>query len=141
MTTTNGSLTVEVLARRSGLPAHTIRYYTRRGLLTPSRNPSNDYRLYSEADLVRLRFIRQAKSIGFSLGDIGRMLTVAEADAPPRLIVQRIITRRVAENRRRLSELAALQSRMERAVEVWSRLSDEHPDSRTIRDLIEAAAM
>jgi MerR family transcriptional regulator, Zn(II)-responsive regulator of zntA len=137
----NGSLTVEALSRMSGLPAHTIRYYTRRGLLHPMRDPANSYRLYSETDVSHLRLIRKAKSIGFSLGDIKKVVEAVHFEPSPRALVQSIIRRRAAENRRRLSELAALQSRMERAVEVWSQLPDGDSNIRTVRDLIEVAAV
>jgi len=140
MKTKNCSLTVEALARLSGVRAHTIRYYTRRGLLDPQRNPANAYRIYSDADLARLRFIQQAKSIGFSLGDIGKVLASGEAGDSSRGIVESIIKRRVAENRRRLRELTALQKRMESAAEQLARLADGGQDVETIHDLIKVAS-
>jgi MerR family transcriptional regulator, Zn(II)-responsive regulator of zntA len=136
----NGSLTVEGIARLSSIPAHTIRYYTRRGLLNPGRNSANSYRLYSEADLLRLRLIRKSKSLGLSLGEIRKVLDAAEHGASPCAMVRNIITRRIVENRRRLGELAMLQSRMEHAVEVWSQLPKDVVDRWTVCDLIEAAS-
>jgi DNA-binding transcriptional MerR regulator len=140
MNANNGSVTVEALARLSGTPAHTIRYYTRRGLLNPARNPANAYRLYSDADFARLRFIHQAKSLGFSLGDISRLLTMAELDASSRVMVRSLLARRLAENKRRLHELTVLQMRMERAVELWSRFPDGAALGRSVAELIEAAS-
>ncbi|RZA23021.1 MAG: MerR family DNA-binding transcriptional regulator, partial [Lysobacteraceae bacterium] len=55
------------LARLTGAPIDTIRYYERQQLLpTPQRSPSG-YRRYAEEDVVRLNFIRRAKALGFSL--------------------------------------------------------------------------
>ena len=61
-------------ARLGGVTARTLRYYERVGLLTPSERSSADYRLYSESDLGRLTRILYYRALGFSLGDIARML-------------------------------------------------------------------
>ena len=62
-------MTVHELARRVGIAAHVVRYYTQRGFLRPDRNPRNGYRAYGESDLHRLRFICRAQIVGFSLSD------------------------------------------------------------------------
>jgi len=64
---------VREVARRSGVADHVVRYYTRIGLLKPSRNLHNRYKQYKESDISRLRFIRQAKSLGYTLGEIARI--------------------------------------------------------------------
>src|SRR5699024_11840160 len=61
-------------ARLGGVTARTLRYYERVGLLPPSERSSADYRLYSESDLGRLTRILYYRALGFSLGDIARML-------------------------------------------------------------------
>jgi MerR family Zn(II)-responsive transcriptional regulator of zntA len=70
--------TVSDLAKSAGVPAHVVRYYTRTGLLKPRGDRSNRYRLCTNADVTRLRFIRRAKSLGFTLGDIGQILRDAD---------------------------------------------------------------
>jgi len=71
------------LAALSDVNIDTVRYYEREGLLpAPSRRPSG-YREYSLADVERLRFIRRAKSLGFSLAEIRELLSLTanrEAD-------------------------------------------------------------
>lgn len=68
------SLLISELAARSGFPASTLRYYERVGLLTPADRSPAGYRLYAVADLDRLRFIHQAKSLGLPLSDITRLV-------------------------------------------------------------------
>ena len=63
-------MTVNELARRAGIPAHVVRYYTQCGLLIPARNARNAYREYRETDLHRLRFICKVKMIGLTLSEI-----------------------------------------------------------------------
>lgn len=75
------AVTVNELARRAGIPAHVIRYYTQCGLLSPARNARNAYRDYDEMALRRLRFICNVKRLGFTLTEIGMILDAEEADA------------------------------------------------------------
>jgi DNA-binding transcriptional MerR regulator len=62
---------VSDVARRSGVPAHVVRYYTRVGLLRPAREQSNGYRVFTQSDVSRLHFIRLAKNLGYTLEEIG----------------------------------------------------------------------
>ena len=63
-------ITVKALSKHSGVSEHAVRYYSRIGLLKPSRNPDNGYRLFDRTDVTRLRFIRHAQNLGFSLSEI-----------------------------------------------------------------------
>lgn len=69
------------LALRYGLKADTLRFYDKHGLLKPSSRSTSGYRLYSEEDAQCLAFILRAKAIGFSLTDIGELLSI-ELDKP-----------------------------------------------------------
>jgi Hg(II)-responsive transcriptional regulator len=67
-------LTIGQLARTAGVNVETVRYYERRGLMpTPARRESG-YRLYCNDDLERMRFIRRAKELGFTLREIEELL-------------------------------------------------------------------
>ena len=133
-------MTVSEIARRSGVPVHVVRYYTRIGLLKPSRNPRNGYKQYEDSDLSRLRFIRQAKSLGYKLDEIDRIFGESSKGKSPCPMVRRIIGNRIEENRLRLKELATLQRRMERALARWSKQPDGIPDGHTVCYLIESTA-
>lgn len=61
-------------ARRSGVGAANIRYYEREGLLAPQARADNDYRLYSEDDVHRLRFIRLCRAMDMSLDEVRTLL-------------------------------------------------------------------
>ncbi len=66
--------TIGVVARRAGIGVETIRYYERQGLIAnPPRTPSG-YRKYPTETIDRLRFIRRAKELGFTLREIGELL-------------------------------------------------------------------
>ncbi len=129
---------VHELARRAELPPHIVRYYTRIGLLQPRRDPDNGYKLYSESDTQRLRFIRQAQELGFTLTEIGEILDHAAHDRSPCPRVRAIIEGRIVDNRRKLAELLALQGRMENALRQWRSMPDGEPDGETLCVLIES---
>ncbi|MGL6124307.1 MAG: MerR family transcriptional regulator, partial [Shewanella sp.] len=56
--------------------ADTLRFYEKHGLLAPSRRTESGYRLYTEADAARLRFILRAKAVGFTLNEISELLSI-----------------------------------------------------------------
>lgn len=74
-------LTIGRLARAAGVTVTTVRYYQQRGLLRePKKPPSGKFRSYNEGDLSQLRFIKNAKELGFTLSEIARLLEHVAAD-------------------------------------------------------------
>ena len=63
-------LTVNELAVQSNAPAHVVRYYARIGLIEPADQQDNGYRLFANKDAKKLRFIRMAKQLSFTLNEI-----------------------------------------------------------------------
>ncbi|HET7663519.1 MAG TPA: heavy metal-responsive transcriptional regulator [Rhodanobacteraceae bacterium] len=68
---------IGTVARKCGVSIDTIRYYEREGLLLPPQRRASGYREYDEEALDRLRFIRRAKDLGFSLDDIRELLSLS----------------------------------------------------------------
>ena len=131
-------LTVNQLASEANAPAHVVRYYTQIGLLHPSRQPGNGYRLYSASDASRLRFIRLAKHLGFTLNEIRQITRDAEMGESPCEDVRRIIHDHIEENRQRIRQMQNLQRRMEQAVLRWESMPNGVPDGHSICHLIES---
>ncbi len=69
-------LTIGKLAKEVGVNIQTVRYYERRRLLSPTARKSSGYRLYGEAALKRLRFIKNAQTLGFTLREITDLLNL-----------------------------------------------------------------
>ena len=72
------TLSIGELAGRAGVPIDTVRYYERNQLLAPAGRLASGYRRYGDAELKRLRFIRRAKALGFTLEDIRSLLSLSE---------------------------------------------------------------
>lgn len=131
-------MTTQTLADRGGVSAEVVRYYTKRGLLKPTRNRKNNYRLYRESDVARLRFIRRAKNLGYTLKEIGKIFEQSKRGNSPCPLAREIIERRIADNRKRQDEMLELQTRIEAASALWATLPDKLPDGNTICYLIES---
>src|SRR5437016_870017 len=70
------SLTIGQLAREAGINLETVRYYERRGLLLKPPRTASGYRIFPEEATKRLRFIRRAQELGFSLEEIRELLAL-----------------------------------------------------------------
>ncbi|MCY1268511.1 Mercuric resistance operon regulatory protein [compost metagenome] len=69
-------LSIGKLAEAAGVNIETIRYYQRRGLLDEPPKPLSGYRCYLPEQVKRLRFIKRAQALGFTLGEVGALLTL-----------------------------------------------------------------
>ncbi|MGJ8681058.1 MerR family transcriptional regulator [Paraglaciecola sp.] len=67
---------ISELEKRSGINAHTLRYYEKSGLLKASMRSDKNYRIYSEEDLVAALFIQHCKKCGFSLSETAALLAI-----------------------------------------------------------------
>lgn len=73
-------LTIGEAARAAGTRPETVRYYERLGILPPPRRTAGNYRLYGDAEVRRLVFLRKGRDLGFSLDDLKTLLALS-ADA------------------------------------------------------------
>jgi MerR family Zn(II)-responsive transcriptional regulator of zntA len=131
-------MTVSEFSSKGGVPPHVVRFYSRIGLLNPARHPDNGYKLFSRSDIGRLHFIRRAQSLGYTLEEISEILDTCQRGESPCARVRDLLRQRIGENRRKLRELAALQERMERALEIWEAIPDSDPQGGSLCHLIES---
>ncbi len=71
-------LTSGAVAARAGVNLETLRYYERRGLIPDPPRSQGNYRLYSEDSIRRIRFIKRAQDLGFTLAEIKELLTLTQ---------------------------------------------------------------
>ena len=133
-------LTTSVLAKRADVPVFTVRHYTRIGLLNPKRKESNGYKIYRDSDVVLLRFINNAKQLGFTLKEISEILGKADDGESPCPIVRDIIACRIEETRKKIRQMRKLQKKMEKAQSDWQEMEDAIPNGHSVCHLIESFA-
>jgi MerR family copper efflux transcriptional regulator len=102
------SIGIGQLAARAGVSIDTVRYYERSGLLAPQTRLASGYRRYSELQVSRLRFIRRAQELGFSLKDIRELLSLSKQRDVAR--VKRAAERKLAEVEARLAALTRVRN-------------------------------
>lgn len=73
------ALRIGEVALRSGVSIDTVRYYERRRLLPPAQRSQGGFRLFTPETVERVQFIKQAQDLGFSLDEIGELLTTGGA--------------------------------------------------------------
>jgi Hg(II)-responsive transcriptional regulator len=101
------SFTIGDVADAAGVGVETVRYYERRKLVPqPGRGPGA-YRRYGNGHVNRVRFIKRAQALGFSLEEIGTLLMLE--DGTDRKSIRRIAATRLEETRRRIADLRRIE--------------------------------
>ncbi|MFQ5549281.1 MAG: MerR family transcriptional regulator [Woeseia sp.] len=129
---------VTELAKAAGVSPDTVRYYSKIGMLKPGRNEDNGYHVFGNKDVRRLRFIRAAKGLGYTLSDIRAIFADADRGQSPCPRVRALIERHIKETEARLAELTSLHGKMQRALKAWEKMEDSQPTSESVCSLIEA---
>lgn len=111
-------LKISELAAQTGLSAHTIRFYEKHGLINASERSEAGYRYYSDADIRRAEFVKTARKIGFSLDDIGQLLSIRlDKDSHNCQEVTDITQHKLNEVNAKIAELSMMQQTLERLLE------------------------
>jgi DNA-binding transcriptional MerR regulator len=128
---------VTELAGAFAVKKDTVRYYTRIGLLCPSKSLQNGYKYYGAKEQSRLRFILSARDLGFSIDDIKQIIGEADQGKSPCPTVRVLIERRLHEAEKRFVEMAKLRDKMRIAIASWHEKPDMVPCNNVICHLIE----
>lgn len=106
-------ITIGTLARLAGVNIETIRYYQRRGLISEPPKPLDGYRLYPREAVERLRFIKRAQRLGFSLEEIAHLLALGEGDCRE---TKALALQKLAAIEERLADLTRMKQTLEELV-------------------------
>lgn len=104
------SFTIGRLSSAAGVNLETVRYYERIGLMPPPARTASGHRVYEQAHLKRLAFIRRARELGFSIEDIRTLLALAEPSQVSCANVREIAQTHLEEVRAKLVDLTRLES-------------------------------
>ena len=127
------SMNIGQAATASGVSAKMIRHYEEVGLVRPPKRSASNYRTYSGNDVHVLRFIKRARTLGFSMTDIKQLLALWQNKSRPSASVKKIAGSHIAELKRKIAET---QSRVV-ALEHLARHchGDERPECPILDDL------
>ncbi|MGH7664005.1 MAG: MerR family transcriptional regulator [Gemmatimonadaceae bacterium] len=107
-------MTIGQLAERAGVNIETVRYYERRGLLPEPARTGSGYRFYESGTLARLRFIKRAQGLGFTLHEIEDLLALRVRDRETCEAVGHKTREKIVLVRRKIRELEAMQQSLAR---------------------------
>ena len=105
------------LAEALGVPTETVRFYERRGLLPEPDRASNGYRLYNDASLHRLRFIRTAQAAGLTLAEIRSIIDLRDQGTVPCSHVSELLDTKLVDVQQRQRHLAALEVELDQLLQ------------------------
>jgi MerR family transcriptional regulator, mercuric resistance operon regulatory protein len=108
------NLTIGAFAKAAGVHVETIRFYQRRGLLPEPDRPYGRIRRYGQADVARLRFIKSAQWLGFSLDEIAQLLKLE--DGIQCRETANLAALRLADVRARLADLRRIETALSKLV-------------------------
>lgn len=120
-------------AERSGVSAKMIRYYESIGLLAPAPRRENSYRDFDDRDVHDLRFIRRARSLGFSVEEITRLLALWRDKSRPSRNVKEIASAHIEALTKRIAELQSMVSTLQHLSHHCH--GDHRPDCPILEDL------
>ena len=113
------SLRIGEVARRTGLPVKTIRYYCDEGLLQPKDRSAGGYRLFDEENLAELAIIRALRAMDVSIPELAKILEVRRAGVCNCSLLKDSITGRMESINLRIGELAAMKDELARLLSSW----------------------
>jgi MerR family mercuric resistance operon transcriptional regulator len=104
---TQTDITIGDVAEAAGVGVETVRYYERRGLISQPARAMGGYRRYGGGHVHRIRFIKRAQDLGFTLEEIESLLKLE--DGADRRSIRRIASARLEETRRRIADLRRIE--------------------------------
>ncbi len=125
-------MNVGIAARRSGLPAKTIRYYEDIGLISPAR-AENGYRDYSGDDIHRLAFLRRARGLGFSIEDCRQLMALYGDKRRASHDVREIAKSHVVVIEEKVRELQSMRATLQKLIRACH--GDDRPDCPILDDM------
>lgn len=111
------ALTIGDLGKATGTRVETVRYYEKIGLLPKPPRTGGNYRVYGQAELARLSFIRRSRDLGFSLDQVRALLRLSDDRARDCTGIDEIAEAHLREVDRKLADLAALRHELKSVIE------------------------
>ena len=111
---------IGALARQTGCPIQTIRFYEQEGLLPPPSRSAGNFRLYGDAHVERLLFIRRCRSLDMTLDEIRVLLRLKNVPTQDCSEVNRVLEAHIEQVAVRIQELSALEQQLRSLREMCS---------------------
>lgn len=124
-------LTRSELAQQAQVNLETVRFYEGEGLLPAAPRTASGYRIFPQASVERLAFVKRAKALGFSLEEIRELLLFQDEHADACIEVRDLLRKKIAVVREKKAELEKLEGHLASALRKCNRVlreQEQHPD-------------
>lgn len=108
------NLTIGKVAQKAGIGAETVRFYEKEGLIGPTARTEANYRVYESVDIARLRFIRRAKALGFTLKEIKALLSLRHNSGASKEDVKKQTEAKIANIDQKIRDLTRIKLTLEK---------------------------
>jgi DNA-binding transcriptional MerR regulator len=115
------------LAELTGVSSDTLRHYERKGVLARPLRQANDYRQYPASALPRVRLIRRALAVGFTLDELASVLRVRDRGGAPCMELRTLAAAKLADVETRLREMSELRSELQTVLKDWDKRLQQRP--------------
>ena len=126
-------MNISQAAAASGVSAKMLRHYETIGLMPKAKRTASNYRNYAESDVHTLRFIRRARSLGFSMAEIKELVGLWRSKSRASAAVKSIASRHIADLKQKVAALQAMVQTLEHLVEHCH--GDHRPECPILDDL------
>src|SRR5882672_1856292 len=109
------------LAELAGVSSDTLRHYERKGVLARPLRRANDYRQYPASALQRVRLIRRALAVGFTLNELASVLSVRDRGGAPCMEVRALAAAKLSDIETRLREMSELRKELRAVLKDWDK--------------------
>jgi len=106
------TMTIGQLAKQTGASPETIRYYERSGYLPPPQRRSSGYRIYEPDSINRIRFIKEAKKLGFTLNEVRDLFALTDDPAANCAAVNKQARHKIIEIERKIAALSQMKKNL-----------------------------
>ena len=132
-------LKIGEVAKQTGVAVGALRYYESLGLIQSERG-ENSYRYYAPETVQQVQFIKKAQTLGFSLEDIGEVLTVHHRGNVPCEFVQSLLQDKIQQLEAQIQEMVVFKSALEQYRDTWA-VDYPRPQPGDICPLIETVPL
>ena len=129
----NRALRIGEVARRTGVSPDTLRHYERQGLIPKPKRTAAGYRMYSPDVIERVRLIRSALSVGFTIRELSRIFGIRDRGGVPCAEVRSLAAFKLDHLEKRIAEMQDLRVKLRSLIKTWDAMLSKVPAGRQAR--------
>lgn len=133
MRTIGEGMNIGEAAEKAGVTPKMVRHYESLGLLPKVRRTESGYRVYGEAEVHTLRFIKRSRDLGFSMAEIAELVKLWQDRRRPSASVKKVASSHLAELDRKIQEMQSMRKTLSHLIHCCH--GDDRPDCPILEDL------